>query len=512
MVQKGKVKVPSFIVLFVVLVYLLYPHLTMGEERENPKPDEINEFKLTLSECINLALKNNLEIKVEEITPMISEAEIIQERSKFDPVALLSASQNKSLIEQTSLLQGVFRGSKMFMQKGIDVDFSLAERLITGGKCELSYSYNRYETNSFFQLINPTYRSDLTFSITQPILRNFGIDLNRSKIKIASNNRLLSLDQFKDRASKVVCRAEETYWGLILSGRLLEVKKKSLKLAENLLERNKSLVEVGKLPPVEILQAQVGVASREEEVIITESKVRDVEDLLKELLSLPLKGQTIVPLDRPTFEPIEADLEKSLENAFRLRPDYHEVKVNMDNLEILTKVAKNQMLPGLDLKASYGLNGINKEYRDTWGKLDDADTYSWIVGLSLEVPLGNRWAKNEFLKRKLDTNKASLILEGLKKRIEVEVREAAREVNTCLKRIEATKQARLLAETRLKAEEERLELGLTTSVEVLRFQEGLAVSEAKEITAIIDYLRAWVNLSKVTGTALHKNKIEIEGS
>jgi outer membrane protein TolC len=183
----------------------------------------------------------------------------------------------------------------------------------------------------------------------------------------------------------------------------------------------------------------------------------------------------------------------------------------MDNLDILTKVAKNQMLPGLDLKASYGLNGIDKKYKDTWGKLDDADTYSWAVGLNLEVPLGNRWAKNEFSKRKMDQNKASLILEGLKQRIEVEVREATRKVNTCLKRIEATKQARLLSEQRLKAEEERLHLGLTTSVEVLRFQEGLAAAEAKEVTATIDYLKAWVTLSRVTGTAIQKNKVEIEG-
>jgi outer membrane protein TolC len=399
----------------------------------------------------------------------------------------------------------------LFQQKGIDIDFSLVEKLITGGKCELSYLYKQYETNSLFQTVNPYYRSDLIFSITQPILRNFGIDLNRSKIKIANNNRLLSLDQFKDKVSTVVWRAEETYWSLVLSRNLLAVKKKSLQLAENLLERNRSLVEVGKLPPIEVLQAQVGVASREEEIIMAESKVRDVEDLLKQHLNLPLEGQTIIPADQPTFEPIEANLEKSLENAFQNRPDYHEVKVNVDNLEILTKVAKNQMLPGLDLKASYGLNGINREYRDTWGKLDDADTYSWLVGLSLEIPLGNRWAKNEFVKRKMDKDKASLIVVGLKQRIEVEVREANREVNTCLKRIEAAKQARLLAEQRLKAEEERLQLGLTTSVEVLRFQEGLAVTEAKEITAVIDYLKAWAHLSKATGTSLKKNKIEIEG-
>ena len=513
MARKVRVAVSSLALLSGILLYLLCPAIATGEVSERPVPSEGEELKLTLQDCVSFAMKNNLEIRVSEIIPKISEAEIVQEKSKFDPVALLSASQNKSLIDSTTILQGVFaRGEKRFVQKGIDVDFSLAEKLMTGGKAELSYSSNRYETNSIFQLVNPAYRSDLTFSMIQPILRNFGIDLNRSKIRIASNNRLLSLDQLKDRATKVVCAAEETYWGLILTHRLLEVRKKSLQLAENLLERNRGLVEVGKLPSVEILQAQVGVASREEEAITAESRVREVEDLLKELLNLPLKGQEIIPLDQPTFEPLQADLEASLESAYHNRPDYHQASVNIDNIEILTKIAKNQMLPGVDLKASYGLNGISGEYGDTWDKIGDAHTYSWFVGLNIDVPLGNRFAKNEFVKRKLDKEKASLIMEGLKKRIEVEVRDATRDVNTALKRIEASKQARVLSEERLKAEEERLGLGLTTSVEVLRFQESLAVAESREITAVIDYLKAWVNLSKVTGTALAKNKIEIEES
>jgi outer membrane protein TolC len=246
-------------------------------------------------------------------------------------------------------------------------------------------------------------------------------------------------------------------------------------------------------------------------VIIAENKVKDVEDILKELLNLPFKGPDIFPVDQPDFEPVQADMEKSLEAAFQNRPDYHEAIVNMDNLEILTKVAKNQMLPGVDIKASYGLNGIDGKNDRTWGKLDDAHTYTWVVGLNVEVPLGNRWAKNEFAKRKIEKNKAALLLEGLKQRIEVEVREAARGVNTCLKRIEATRQARLLAEQRLKTEEERLQLGLTTTVELLRFQEGLAQAEAREATAIIDYHKAWINLTRVTGTTLEKNRVEIEG-
>ncbi|HUT83513.1 MAG TPA: hypothetical protein VMX95_02595, partial [Thermodesulfobacteriota bacterium] len=184
--QKRNITLSSAILFCGALLYLLSPPVTMGEERGNAQPDEGAALNLTLQDCIQRALKNNLEIRVEEINPKISEAEITQEKSKFDPVALLTAFQNKSLIESTTFLQGVFlrEQQKFFLQKGIDVDFSLVEKLITGGKSELTYSYSRYETNSFFQFVNPAYRADLTFSITQPILRNFGVELNRSKIKI----------------------------------------------------------------------------------------------------------------------------------------------------------------------------------------------------------------------------------------------------------------------------------------------------------------------------------------
>jgi len=472
---------------------------------------EKSALSLSLKQSVELMLTNNLDLKVERYNPFIEEKEITKEKAEFDPLARFSLHDNKLVVSPTTFLNGVWNRS--YEEERIDYESSMSKKFITGGVGELKFTTNRFETNSFFQYISPTYYSSLVFSLNQPLLRNFGITLNKSRITISSNHRDISHSRLKDKTITMITALQQLYWNLYLSQQVRAVKQSSLQLARDLLERNRVLVEVGKLPSVEIVRAQTGVASREEGVIIAENTVDDVEDVLMETFNLPLGDRVITLLDTPMLkEPPQVAAEDYLKVALENRPDYEETKIHLKNLEVAHQAAKNAMLPLFDLQASYGINATRGHHEESVEGLHTGGDYSWLVGFKLEIPLGNRWAKSNYEKSRLEVTKATTSIESLEKKIELEIREALREIESSYKRIYVTQEARRMAEKNLEAEEERMNLGMSTSVDVLRFQEELTTARCSETNALVDYINALSVLHKVTGTTLETYQISLKES
>jgi outer membrane protein TolC len=474
---------------------------------------EEGELNLSLRQCIELMFVNNLDLEVERYNPYLQDREIVKEKAAFDPLARFSFQDSKMVLSPTSLLNGIFFGNQSYEQETIDYEFSLAKKLLTGGLAELKLTTNKFETNSFFQLMSPTYHSNFVFSLNQPLLRNFGINLNKSRIVISSNNKEISEVRLKDKTIKMITTLQQIYWNLYLSQQVLGVKRGSLQLARDLMARNEALVEVGKLPSVEVLRSRAGVASREEGVILAENNTMDAEDLLRESLNLPFQGEVITLVDKPVLkEVVLMKTEEYLKTAIETRPDYKEVKIHLENLTVAKKMAKNAMLPLFDFQGSYGINATKGHLDESVQGLDAGGDYSWMVGVKVEIPLGNRWAKSNYQKSMLQIKKAETTLKSLERKIELEVRETLREIESNYKRTSATREALRLAEKNMEAEEERMDLGMSTSVDLLRVQEELAVAQSRSTKAIVDYIISLNNLDRVTGTALETHQISVQNN
>ena len=351
---------------FLVLLGATDPSMCRGEDTLTEK----GEVVLSLRKSVELMLSNNLDLKVERYNPYLLEKEVIKEKAAFDPLARFSLQDSKMVTSPTTLLNGVLK-NEPYEEERIDYEASLAMKLITGGLGEIKFSTNKYETNSIFQYDSPTYFSNLVFSLNQPLLRNFGVDLNRSRIIISSNNVEISRTRLGEATTHMITNLQQIYWKLYLAQQVLNVKKDSLQLARDLMERNKSLVELGTLPSIEILRAEAGVASREEDVIVAENAARDLEDLLKENLNLPLEDQAIVLSDKPVLKDFQqGEVKDYLTIARENRPDYHEAQMHIENYKIAHKVARNAMLPLFDVQASYGINATKGHYDTSVKGLD----------------------------------------------------------------------------------------------------------------------------------------------
>lgn len=502
---------------FLFFNLISWPRNLFAEEQTDQNKKEL---VLSLEECIALALKNNLNLLVEKYNPEIADTSISLAKEIFLP----SFDFNFGRQRQESPPYWWIQGATTIITKYQDYNFSLNQRLPIGGTFSLSFQSYRSDTNQAFQLINPRYGSTLRFDLFLPLLRDFGTKINRREIILAEKKAEVAWKQYAAAVAETIYTVEEAYWNLVFAVENLKVKQYSLQLARDLLRKNQKEVEVGKLAPIELLNAEAEVASREAELIQAERMVERAEQILHNLLNLEadaaLAGVVIIPRDQPKFIPRKVLPEEALELALKKRPEIEQQKKNIEIREINLAIAKNELRPRLDFQLAYwspGISGdrllylndnpflgiiVGREKGSASDSVRDALKLlyqNWQVALNFSIPLSNLISRANYASARLELERSQAQLKSLEQQIRFEVSDTLRDIETQAKRVEALRIAREMAEKRLQAEEKKMSVGLTTNYFVLQYQAELANARSLELRAIVDYILAWAKLEKLTG-------------
>ncbi|HET7854284.1 MAG TPA: TolC family protein, partial [Candidatus Methylomirabilis sp.] len=420
--------------------------------------------------------------------------------------------------KQKTQNRNVLVGELVETNEDLNWNVGLSQSLPTGGSYQLTFANNRNFNNSaFFSVVNTetAYFSDLSLTVVQPLLKNFGVDVNRTQIKIAKNEQEISVDRFRETTMDVITQVQDAYWELVFTLEDLKVAQRSLGLAKELSQLNRARVRAGVAAPVEVTQAETDVAAREAGVTVAEKSVRDAEDRLKVILNIPKKGEwggAILPSDPATFSSVTPNLPEAVAEALSKRPQYAVAKIGLSNRELTLRLARNQLLPDLSFQGGVGVNGLsalNPNYGNALDKLGTGDYYTYSAGVVFSVPLGNRAARAEFLKAQLEVGQAQAALQDAELQITAQVREAVRRIEADAKLVDQTGAARVLAEEQLRIETKRLEAGVSTTFEVLRFQRELAATQSAEVRALTNSNKSLANFDRVRGVTLEKHQIQM---
>ena len=482
---------------------------------------------LSLKDAIIRALSNNVSIAVESFNSKVKKETIIDSLSEFDATLGLELSTAR----KTQQLASAFSSPNRMENDNDNWDLSLSQKLVTGANYQFDFTNNRNKTNSATAGLNPSYSSEFQLSLTQPLLKNFGIDLNKRNIHIAKNEVDISDHEFKTKVIETVSEVENIYWDFVFTLGDLDVKQKSLERAKDLQRRVKAQVLVGIMAPIETLQAESEVASREEFLLSAQDSIDDNQDKLKNILNIDFSSpeglSPIYPSNKANVLIVDFDFNEIVKMALSNRPDYLAKKKDLENKNILVKYQENQIYPSVDLVGSLGINGLSGEattitsgtfqgtsaYGGSYGNsLTDAlstNYYDWEFGVKFSYPLGNRSAKSKLSASRLEKAQLILGIKDLEKKIILEVRESARQLKTDSKRIKAATVAKKLAEEKLKAEEKKFEVGLSTSFNVLKFQEDLAEAQSNEMKTIIDYKQSRVLFRKSIASTLKHHDVTL---
>jgi len=475
----------------------------LAAEAAKPRPQR----KLGIADVVRMALTRNLRLAAEKLNPERAETVVTEERAAFDPTAY--ASLDFTVLKQQrrevgDLTERHTRSASAGIIKLFEIGTSLDAHVGAG--------YDR--SNLPNALVNPVHDELAGVSVTQPLLKGFGIRVNTARIATSKNEQRIALAQLRQLALRTVGDAKKGYWELVYARRNREIVERSLERARKLMDLVNARVEAKDLGPQDpsVGQAKAGIAVRQEQLVVADDTIRGVEDFLKVITELAAEpgawNAALMPTTQPATTARVEDPARAIETALARRPDYEAARVAINSSEIAIHVARNELLPKLDLKASLSYMGIGESWSRASSEFGTFTHYEWNAGLMFEYPLGNRAARARYRRATLDRQQARLQLRALERQVQLEVRNAIRAVATSMERLRAAEASVAAEQERVRAEEIRFrEARLGTSQDVIFALDSLDEALRRRLRALIDLNSAMVDLELVKGTLLDSSNV-----
>lgn len=469
---------------------------------DEPPPDRLaglDSYELTIEQARAWTLRNNLDVRVALVDPVIANERITEEEAAFESVFFGSAAIGKAeQAANTSVNAGVF--------ESINTELGLRIPLRTGGEVTLRAPVNRNETNNVFTLINPSFSASPSVSITQPLLRNAGRRANTHGIRVAAYQTGIAEARTKLELVRQLANADRSYWRLYAAHAALRVAKNQYELAKAQLDRADRQLNAGRVAEIEVIRAEEGVAQRIEDIIIAETDLLELQRELKRIMnvqSFDVGSQTLLQTSTSP-DPIalaldERDLvEQALENRMELLELELQLSIDASTIDL----RENQALPLFTTQYSYGLDSVGSTVSGAFGQLSDRTFENWRLALDFEIPIGNEAAKSRINQAVLERLQRLSTREARRRAIAQETLDAIDNIEAGWQRILAARYAAASAQRTLDAEQRRFDVGRSTSTDVLDAATRLAEAQLAEIRALTNFQVAQVDLAFATGTLL----------
>ena len=478
------------------------------EVPETPNISGKGPLEITVRDAILIALENNRSLVVEQFNPAIQQTFEDQEQAVFDPVTGAEISAGREELQRQARTGSSTESSKVDIFLG---GISLEQFFPTGTFVEVD-AINRTSESSLYE--NPFSSTRLGLSVTQPLLRGYGRDVNLVRLRQARLETDITRYELRGFSQSLLARVETAYWDYALAQRQVEIVQESLKVAKQQLSETEEMIIIGTMAEAELAAVQAEVAAQQQGLIDARSNLDSSRLQLLRLLNPPgnnLWDREIKLIYQPTIPDILLDkVTDHVAISLSMRPEINqaELSIQQDDLEIIR--TKNGLLPVMDLFISLGKTG----YADSFfGSVSDitGDSYDVEGGISFEYPLKNRDAKARHRRAVLSRKQAERALDNLSQLVELDVRGAYIEVNRAKKQIAASRATRKFQKEKHRIETEKFRVGRSTNFLVAQAQRDLLVAKISEVNAVVDYLKSLINLYRLDGSLLERRGIVAPG-
>jgi outer membrane protein len=402
----------------------------------------------------------------------------------------------------------------------------------SGGTLNVFFNNSRLNQNNPLFLYNPTVTSSLGVIFTQPLLRGFGFEANRRYIKIAANNRRVSDDVFLQQLIATVSGVVRLYWDLQSLNGDVRVREEAVSSAEQFLRDSRNQKEAGTFAEIDVTRAQAELSRRQRDLAVAKSLVRQQEAVVRDYITrggveAAVANAPIVATD-PLPEPSPAEnlsIDQLYAVALHDRPDVAQVKIQLENAGLSLRGSQNGVRPELDVVATAensGLAGTIEQsgvsvdplltggYGNALTQLAHNNFPTYSVGVQIALPMRNQAARSDVIRDELTVRQQQIRIRQLEKQIHLEVTNASIAVDQARETYEATKSERVFQEKTLADEQQKLEVGASTSFFVIEYQRDLAAARSAEVSALASYQKAKTALQRATGTILEDYQIVLD--
>ncbi|MFO7030289.1 transporter [Limnospira fusiformis CCALA 023] len=477
------------------------PVINSPQNESTPSPEipqfipenQENGVQLTIQDVVFLTLANNRNIKNQYLQRIIQRRDLQVAEDKFSPEFTPNLS-----IEWQDIQQG---GQSISMTSGLVLGAQMVIKIPTGGELNMGWTGRGERQGSSFNAENRL-RQNLELSFRQPLLRDGGMEVNRASIKIARLDEAINILNLKNTLIDQITEVILAYRNLIQAQERVKIQAQSLASSQQQVENTQFLINVGRLPAIDLIPAQRGVKNNEISLLDVQNNLKRQQLALLNILDLE---QDIIPVA------VQIDLDELAmpefpefrEIALVNRPDYLQAKLEIEKAETALIVAENNRRWQIDFDTVIRHNPSANLVEDRT---------ELRAGIVFSKELGDRTIEQEFERRRISLIQAQNDLEEERQQIDINVANAVRDVRDNYQKLELAKELTELRRQELNNEEEKIRLGVgnTSVVDLVRFQDDLVNAQNAELNAQIDYLNSLTELDRILGTTLERWDIIVE--
>jgi outer membrane protein len=281
------------------------------------------------------------------------------------------------------------------------------------------------------------------------------------------------------------------------------------------------------LGKLDIYTSEAHVAQVRRDLVQAQFSYQTDLDGLRHLIAADLTPETreleLVLDDDPTMiSPNQTVLpfEEALQHAIKLRPEYAatEKRLNVDDLN--ARIARNLLLPRLDLSAQGGSSGIGGNAVPepgipggpsvaSSGGLGDAlsqtfrFTYpTYGFGLQFNVPFRNSPGQANLADALVNRVRDQYSQRQAVQKITLELQQAIHSIELAKATIDAAVTARDLAKKNVDAEQKKFELGTIQAFELTDAQSRLVSAESSLLGAYVGFQQSYLTYQRAAWTLL----------
>jgi outer membrane protein TolC len=504
-----------------------------------------------MREAVHLALANNNNIKLQRYAPDLGDAQVRAAFGAFDPILGISFTYNNTetpqnaeqyiatggqstatqltLIETLEQILAEIRGEEVAASTGQPIrepNIFHAEnyigRIELGGKLPIGTRYGfRINADSFVNDINivqppgiysPEYASYAGFVLTQPLLRDFGFNANMAEVNVARANRQIGWYDWKAQMIASLYDTLAAYIDLLFAESDVAVKREAAEMARMLERQNTRRMELGQMGPVDVSQAQSAVAEAEEREFLSLSFAVERQGALQRVVlgEAPPDALWFSPNERLKIPPIKPDRSKMIMEAYQLRPEYLRATEEVKKQDVLVRYFRNQVLPRVDAQISYGVSGLSGNYGSSFNSALGGQGFDFGAGVLVSVPLGSVKERADLDASKMRKAQADIALSQVALNVSVEIDTALSLIEAARARITAAEDFLAAATKNLESEQLMLEEGRSTTFNVVKFQNDLALARTRLLGAQAEYRKSVLRLGVSSGKLLDELGVNIE--
>lgn len=487
---------------------------------------------ISLDDAIGMALLKNPELAVAASNTRIAGYQIAEAKGAYDVRFFVTPS----IKHDTNAAQNAFfsggPGFQPIVQNYQSVQAGFEGQAIDGTQFNVNVSQSKINDNTYIDAFNPYYLASLNVSVTQPLLKNFGMNAGKQQLELSRVNSDLSQAQTLASVSTTIANVEDAYWDLVAAWRNVAIQEAALRDSVLQQQSNVRQAKRGAAAPIDAIESSTQVSTYQEQVFSALQNVSQLQNELKSLIVTdpgdPIWRANLVPTSSVLQLPASPDVDTVLADALKNRPEVREALDQQKQADIDLAYAKNQKLPQADLSVGYNGNGFAGNALPPLGGIFGTATpppymggvYSQAYGnigrfptvnaqLQFSVPIGNDTAKAAYSAAQEQERIAAIDKMSTSERLQYEVRNAVQNYESAVAQLSAARQARESAAAVLASEERKFRNGESTTFLVDQREVEFVQAEGNELQAQTNVNKAVVELQRVDGSILATNNVSL---